>query len=280
MAVRRLPFALLVVLFVAGSSTAMILADPPRKPESESSKKPLVPEKRATPNNTGAAKKAATAKKTVATSSKRTKGKANARQSEKSESLKTEVQAGAKNNSGSKVPGVSQAPIGRKRELAALKFAREHHRDLADLLKGLRKTDEQSYQTGLRSLTRDAERISKIADRDEERYQLAVEVWKADSRIRLEIARLSMSPDEDVESRLRPLLLQKRVARIDVLELERSRAFDRMNKCDEQLEMLKGNRDERIAQEIKRVIKQIANRLKKTKQKTLRPNQTLPTLVN
>ncbi|MDA0284006.1 MAG: hypothetical protein O3B86_11700, partial [Planctomycetota bacterium] len=151
-----------------------------------------------------------------------------------------------------------QLPISEARELAAIQFAREHHQELAELLEGLRKVDDRNFQAGLRALTRDTERLVKLADRDEERYPVALDLWKLDSRIRLETARLSMSPSEDFEPRLRPMMEQQQAIQIELLQLDRKRLSERLTRFDEHLKTLQAMPDELIAAEIARLQKLVA----------------------
>ena len=143
------------------------------------------------------------------------------------------------------------APITEEREEAALKFAELHHDELFSLLQTLRKTNNRYYQAGLRELSRETERLARISERDPERYRLSVEIWKLDSRLRLEVARLSMAAVEEIDSRLLPLLEARQAARIELLELDAARARERLKRFDEQLETARDA--ERINQELERL---------------------------
>lgn len=151
-----------------------------------------------------------------------------------------------------------EAPISKDREDAAVKFARDHHPELAELLEGLREADKRNFQAGLRALTRDAERLEKMVERNDERYPVSLELWKLDSRIRLEIARMSMSPDEDFEPRLRPLMEERQSARVRLIKMERLRTAERLAKYDEQLRTLQSESDDLVGAEIDRVKKLVA----------------------
>ena len=110
-----------------------------------------------------------------------------------------------------------------------------------------------------------------MAERDDERYSVSLNLWELDSRIRLETARLSVSPMEDFEGRLRPLLEQRRDARIRLVELERKRLIERIGKYNEQLEKLKTSADKELAAEIAQLQKLASFR---KRQSTRRPEST------
>jgi hypothetical protein len=166
------------------------------------------------------------------------------------------------------------APISKERAEAAMRFARKHHSELAELLEGLRKSNGRHFQAGLRVLTRDAERLGKMVDRKDERYPVSLNLWKLDSRIRLEIARLSMSPDEDFEPRLRPLMEERQLARVRLLRLERRRSAERLAKYDEQLKTLQAASNDLVGAEIERLKKTVALR---AKSKSSRPRTSKET---
>ena len=145
-------------------------------------------------------------------------------------------------------------------EKSALKFASEHHPELADLLQALRKSGKAQYQAALSELARDSERLAKLADRDRDRYGPSLSVWKLDSRIRLEMARFAMSEDPARETRIRELLQQRHEARRSLLQLDRKRTAARAAKIDEQLAALGDVSKERATVEFERLKKSVAGK--------------------
>ncbi|MHC4876497.1 MAG: hypothetical protein ACYTGL_08355 [Planctomycetota bacterium] len=156
----------------------------------------------------------------------------------------------------------SKVNVSKEAEKAALVFVRKQHSELADLLNSLRESNESAYQSALRDLSRDVDRLQKLADRDADRYRLSLNVWNLDSRIRLEIARLSMSSDAEVDSRLRPLMKERQTARTALLELEHKRLTDRLKKLGEQLDETRNQADARIDSEIERIQRLVSARTK------------------
>ena len=145
-------------------------------------------------------------------------------------------------------------------EKAALKFATEHHPELAELLQALRRSDKTQFQAALSDLARDSERLAKLADRDRDRFGAALSVWKLDSRIRLEMARFAMSEDPEREARIRELLKQRHEARRSLLQLDRKRTDARAAKIDEQLAALGEDSKERATAEFERLKKSVAGK--------------------
>lgn len=221
---HRMLQSLLAGMVVVGSLAVPTLAEPPRT----SAKKPV--------------KKASGREAADSPSASRA-----------SSSSKASARSG---NSGEK----RLEPISKDRAEAAVRFARKHHPELAKLLEGLRKSNDRHYQAGLRALTRDAERLAKMGERQDERYPVSLELWKLESRIRLEIARLSMSPDEDFEPRLRPLMEKRQTARVQLVKMERQRTAERLAKYDDELKTLQSRSDGLVGSEIERLKKMMAAR--------------------
>jgi hypothetical protein len=170
--------------------------------------------------------------------------------------------AGTRQPQRSQTRAASAEPVSGSAEKAALEFARAQHPELADLLDALRRSNRPAYQAALRDVSRDAERLAKLAERDGERYELSLRIWNLDSRVRLEIARLSMSSDIEVESRLRPMIEERQAARLALLDLEYQRQKDRFEKVSEQLDATRRSSVDRVSAEIDRIQRLIASRSK------------------
>lgn len=123
-------------------------------------------------------------------------------------------------------------------EQAALTFAAEHHAELHDLLKSLRKANRPQYKKALGQLHVTRVRLSRMTDRTPERFKLSLEQWKVDSRIRLLIARMTMSQDAGWEATLETLLARRVELRLALLKNEQQRLQQRMEKLANQIEQL------------------------------------------
>lgn len=150
-------------------------------------------------------------------------------------------------------------------EKAALVFATTHHSELAELLQALKKTNKAAYVDALKDVAKEQERLAKLADRDAERHELALSLWKLDSRIRLQMAKFAMTQDSEQDRRVKDLLKERFDVRRQLLELDRKRAQTRMTKLEEQLAALGENTDERATAELERLKKNVALKAKTKK---------------
>lgn len=178
----------------------------------------------------------------------------------------------------------AKIPVTPEREELALRFARKHHQELADLLSGLKSADQTHYENAVREVARDADRIEKLGQRDRERYQASLRIWKFDSRIRLEAARFSMNQSEETEKKLRRLMASRQKARLAFLKLDRDRAKTRVNRISEQIDTLATNPEERITAEIDRLRKTLAakgrTRAQLASPRLKKPTSGKPTIRN
>ena len=234
----RMLHSLLAGIVVVGFLAVTTLAEPPRTSAKRPAKKNA---SRATTSPTSASKSPASSKASTRTG-----------------------------NSVEKRP----EPISKERAEAAVRFARRHHSELAKLLEGLRKSNDRHFQTGLRALARDAERLAKMSERKDDRYPVSLELWKLDSRIRLEIARLSMSPDQNFEPRLRPLMEKRQAARVQLVKMELQRTTERLAKFDEELKTLQSGSDGLVGSEIERLKKMMAARVRLKSSREATSNET------
>ncbi len=147
-------------------------------------------------------------------------------------------------------------------EKAAFAFASTHHPELAEILQTLRKANKQQFQTAISELSRDRERVERLSERDSERAALVLQSWKVDSRIRLEMARFTMTQDSEREARIKELLKERVESRRQLLELDRRRAQLRLAKLDEQLAQQKDTSDKQLAAEWERLKKSVAGQAK------------------
>ena len=144
-----------------------------------------------------------------------------------------------------------------EREAAALTFARRNHPELEKLLVRLQKQNSREFEKAVRQLYQASERLARIQERDPERYEIALEIWKLDSRIKLLAARMTMSSDSSLEKKLRELVEERVDARIRQMQLDRSRLASRLEKLDEDLKELQEDRDSAVAKDLQRLKKSL-----------------------
>lgn len=137
---------------------------------------------------------------------------------------------------------------------AALAFAKEHHPELADLLEQLRKNAPKEYAAAISDLDRSRQRIERNKS-SSERYRLELDEWKMNSRIRLLVARLAMGQDATIESELRSSIEQRNKIRIELLQEERTRLKQRIEKIDDQIAQQKSRAADQVEKELATLVK-------------------------
>lgn len=138
-------------------------------------------------------------------------------------------------------------------ETLVLEFAATHHPELADLLVQLRSDDPREFEQAIRDLNRTRERLERMKEKTPERYELELNAWKLDSRIRLLAARLAMSSDPQLEKELKSALRQRVEVRAKMLAAERERLEARIEGIDKTLSDLRQHPDQIADREFARL---------------------------
>lgn len=154
-------------------------------------------------------------------------------------------------------------PISTEMEAEVTSFVREHHRELLELLTGLKKNLPQEYERAVRELSRQRHRLNQLEGRD--RYASELELWKAQSRARLLAAKVQMDDDEGLRQELRAKLAEIYDLRTAVLERDRERAAERLAKLDEQLKSLRKDRATKLDEQLSTLTKTTQKRTKPVK---------------
>lgn len=186
--------------------------------------------------------------------------KVDASKSEKNESVK-KVESRGEQKAVAKLAAKPQTPVVVD-EKAALQFASTHHPELAEILQTLRKSSKQQFQAAITDLSREQERLSRLAERDPERAKIAIAAWQIDSRIRLEVARFTMTQDAEREARIKELLKERFEIRRQLLEFDLRRTRQRLAKYEEQYAQQKDHSDKQLAAEWERLKKSVAGQAK------------------
>lgn len=153
-----------------------------------------------------------------------------------------------------KSPGESAETLA-EREQTALAFAGQHHPELVTLISPLKSSNPKEYQRAVKDLFRSEERLTAIREREPDRYELELELWKLQSRIRLLAARLTMSDDAQLSEQLREALLAKMQNRRRMLEYERELLAKRQSNISKELELLNHSQDDLVIREYERLVK-------------------------
>ena len=179
---------------------------------------------------------------------------------------------------------MAKSPVTPTREKLALNFAKKHHRELAAILQSLRSMEQTHYKTAIWEVARDAERLSRLQQRKDERFEPSLRIWKLDSRIRLEAARFSMNQSEATEKKLSQLMLARRKAKVAFLKIDRNRSQARTDRLNEQIESFSINCEQDVATEIDRLRRSLAARGRSGAQsaapRTKKPAASQPAIRN
>lgn len=166
-----------------------------------------------------------------------------------------------------------------ERQAAALKFAERHHPELHDLVNRLKKSKRRrvEYRNAIRQLYRDSERLARLKERAPSRYELALKQWQLDSRLRLLVARMTMSAGApELQAQLDDLLEQRMQARRALLKHDRKRLAARLARLDEQIETLEEDPQETIEKDLLRIQRSLGINKRKSKRQEAERKKNQP----
>lgn len=158
-------------------------------------------------------------------------------------------------------PKSSEKPTGQQ-EAAALEFAKEHHPQLATLVRRLKRQDPAEYAEAINDLLTAHERISRWQQRQPARYHVELDLWRTDSRIRLVAARMATDDRPALEKELRSLLNQRTDLRLSQMKLERDRLAERIERLDASIDQTTENRAEAVDRELERLLRKVKSHSK------------------
>lgn len=154
----------------------------------------------------------------------------------------------------------------------ALEFAKTHHPELARLLEQLRKTAPSGFNRGIREVYTAAQRLERYRDKQPARFELELQNWKTDSKIRLLTARWIMSQDPKLEKEIRALLRSRQQARIDRLKADRKKLTERLKQLDKQIGMGTADLEADLEAEWDKLTKRAAVSAKTKKRPAAKPD--------
>ena len=137
---------------------------------------------------------------------------------------------------------------------AVLSFVRDQHPELARLLARLRSSSPEQFKKAIADIARTKTRLYRLKDQDPKRYDLALEIWSLDSRIRLLVAR-SIRSDENVRQEVRELLAERQKARLALLKLERDRLRTRLDQVETQMTRLQQRPEQALDADLNRILR-------------------------
>jgi hypothetical protein len=142
------------------------------------------------------------------------------------------------------------------REKAALAFVRDNHPELAQLLEQLKPMKPADYNRAVREIYTVSKTLAALKERDPQRYELGLEMWKSRSRVELLTAKLIRSPSPELEGQLREAVAAQLDVELRQQRLEREQTEARLKKLNANIERLESNGRKIIENRFQSLLKQ------------------------
>lgn len=152
-------------------------------------------------------------------------------------------------------PNVKPLAFTPEREAAALSFVNRHHPELGAILAKLKERNASAYRDAIVDLFRTCEALADQRQRDPKRQELALEAWKAKSRVEVLTAQLAdpagrSSLTEDLRQALNHQI------QVDIrkhqFELDALRARER--KLQDQIQRLERDQTQIVEAKVKKLV--------------------------
>ncbi len=145
-----------------------------------------------------------------------------------------------------------------EREAAARAFVRLHHRELNALLDRLRPMNPVEYEKAIAEIFKVSEDLAALKKRDPRRHPLALESWKAKSRVELLAAQQARKPSPEMESSLRQAIEAQVQCELALKKYERDQVETRLQRLDAQLAKLESDREKVVQTRLNALLKKAA----------------------
>ena len=162
--------------------------------------------------------------------------------------------------------GTTKLSVSQKNE--ALKFARKHHPELANLLERLQGKAPSGFARGIREVHLATQRLERFREKQPGRFESELANWKTDSEIRLLTAKWAMSQDPALEKQIRELLRTRQRSRINRLVQDRVKLAARLQQLDAQIGMGTEELEIDLVDEWNRLAKQATTRARSQRRST------------
>lgn len=167
-------------------------------------------------------------------------------------------------------------PQAASREKVARRFAAEHHPELARLLGELAKQDRKQYDAAITDIHRAIDRMEKYREKHPERYTTTLEDWKLSSRIRLAVARMSLTKDPELEAQLRELVEARQQLRLKPLRTEAERIESRLEKIRTTIAEHDANPEAAVEKELASLLRSVRSAEDRGRGKSAKPAPEKP----
>ncbi len=163
-----------------------------------------------------------------------------------------------------------------QREAAVLAFVRKNHPDLTALLAYLKDQRPREYARAIRQMYPVSERLAKLRKNDSERYEVALQSWKVQSRVQLLAAQAKMSDDPAIRQNLEKALREQIDLRCELLARDRDKFLARAEKFESQRKHLEAQRETSVARQLKMLLRKEKPAKNKTPSKKGAQKKTSP----
>lgn len=167
-------------------------------------------------------------------------------------------------------------PEAASREKVARRFAAEHHPELARLLGELAKQDRKQYDAAITDIHRAIDRMEKYREKHPEKYESTLEDWKLSSRIRLAVARMSLTKDPELEAQLRELVEGRQRLRLKPLRTEAERIESRLEKIRTTIAEHDANPEAAVEKELASLLRSVRSAEDRGRGKSAKPAPEKP----
>ncbi len=157
-----------------------------------------------------------------------------------------------------------------EQEAVATSFADKHHPELGKLVKRLQTAAPAKYRDAIADLFADAHRINR-SKRDQDRFEVELRVWKAESRARLMAAQMASTRDaksrDAAEAKLRKTLKELTAAKLAKLILERKRSLKRLELIEKRIADIEADSAAVVEREFSALQRSLATKSRDTRKK-------------
>ncbi len=158
----------------------------------------------------------------------------------------------AQDNSRDVKPPMAVTP---ERESAVMTFVERNHPALKEVLSALRTSRPKEYEKAIRDIYGASERLANLKERDPNLFKLELKNWTLRSQIQLLAAQMVMVSSEEIRTQLRGLLSEQMEVRSEMLQLERERAQERLNRIDKDIAKVAADREKHIERQLDLLMK-------------------------